>query len=85
MPPTSRRRTAPRNAWEKLRRSCVAGPKSIAVEIKSPEVTREGEAEVRVTFRQIYRSDSFSGSSNKMLDMVKIDGRWLIRQERAGG
>ncbi|MFZ1908020.1 MAG: tetratricopeptide repeat protein [Burkholderiales bacterium] len=75
----------PRNAWEKLRRSRVAGPKSIAVEIKSPEVTREGDAEARVTFRQIYRSDRFSGSSNKMLDMVKIDGRWLIRQERAGG
>ncbi|MGA7986628.1 MAG: tetratricopeptide repeat protein [Burkholderiales bacterium] len=75
----------PRSAWEKLRRSRVAGPKSIAVEIKSPEVTREGDAAARVTFHQIYRSDRFSGSSNKTLEMVKIDGRWLIRQEQAGG
>jgi tetratricopeptide (TPR) repeat protein len=74
----------PRSAWEKLRRSRVAGPKSIAVEIKSPEVTREGDAAARVTFHQIYRSDRFSGSSDKTLDMVKIDGRWLIRQERVG-
>ena len=75
----------PRSAWEKLRRSRVAGPKSIALEIKSPEVTREGDEAARVTFHQIYRSDRFSGSSNKTLEMVKIDGRWLIRQERVGG
>ena len=75
----------PRSAWEKLRRSRVAGPKSIAVEIKSPEVTREGDTAARVTFHQIYRSDRFSGSSSKTLDMVKIEGRWLIRQERVGG
>ena len=75
----------PRSAWEKLRRTRVAGPKSIAVVIKSPEVTREGDAAARVTFHQIYRSDRFSGSSDKTLDMVKIDGRWLIRQERVGG
>ncbi|MGA8006705.1 MAG: tetratricopeptide repeat protein [Burkholderiales bacterium] len=75
----------PRDAWENLRRSRVAGPKSIAVEIKSPKVTHEGDTAARVTFHQIYRSDRFSGSSVKTLDMVKIDGRWLIRQEQAGG
>lgn len=78
-------RGEPRSAWEKLRRSRVAGPKSITVEIKSPKVTREGDTAARVTFHQIYRSDRFSGASDKTLDMVKIDGRWLIRQERVGG
>ena len=74
-----------RSAWEKERRSRITGPKSIAVKIKSPKVTRESDTAARVTFHQIYRSDRFSGSSDKTLEMVKIDGRWLIRQERAGG
>ena len=78
-------RGEPRGAWENLRRSRVVGPKSITVEIRSPKVTREGDAAARVTFRQIYRSDRFSGSSDKTLEMVKIDGRWLIRQEQVGG
>lgn len=74
-----------RDAWEKMRRSRVAGPKSIAVEIRSPKVTLESDTSARVSFRQIYRSDRFSGSGDKTLAMVKIDGRWLIRQERIGG
>ncbi|HUJ85517.1 MAG TPA: tetratricopeptide repeat protein [Burkholderiales bacterium] len=75
----------PRSAWERLRRSRVTEPKSIAVEIKSPKVTRVSDTEARVSFRQIYRSDRFSGTSDKSLEMVKIDGRWLIRQEQVGG
>ncbi|MGH8745771.1 MAG: tetratricopeptide repeat protein [Burkholderiales bacterium] len=73
-----------RTAWEKLRRSRIAGPKSIAVEMKSPKVTLESDAAARVTFHQAYRSDRFSGTSDKTLEMVKIDGRWLIREERVG-
>jgi tetratricopeptide (TPR) repeat protein len=75
----------PRSAWEKQRRSRVTGPKSISVEIKSPKVTRESANRARVTFQQTYRSDRFSGSTDKTLEMVKIDGRWLIRQEKVGG
>lgn len=75
----------PRSEWEKLRRSRVTGPKSISVEIRSPKVTPEGDTAARVTFHQVYRSDRFSGSSAKTLEMVKVDGRWLIRQEQVGG
>jgi tetratricopeptide (TPR) repeat protein len=74
-----------RSAWEMQRRSRVAGPKLITVEIRSPKVTREGANRARVTFQQIYRSDRFSGSTEKTLEMVKSDGRWLIRQEQVGG
>jgi tetratricopeptide (TPR) repeat protein len=78
-------RGQPRSAWEQLRRSRVAAPKSIAVEINSPEVALESDTTARVTFRQVYRSDRFKGSSDKTLDMVKTGGRWLIQQERVGG
>ena len=75
----------PRSAWEKLRRSRVAGPKSIAVEIDTPTVAIQSDTTARVTFRQSDRSGHFKGRGNKTLDMVKIGGRWLIRQERVGG
>ena len=78
-------RGEPRSAWEKLRRSRVAGPKSIAVTIKAPKVALESDTAARVDFRQIYRSDRFSATGNKTLDMVKVGGRWLIRREQVGG
>ena len=78
-------RGEPRSAWEKLRRSRVAGPKSIAVTIKAPKVSLESDTAARVDFRQIYRSDRFSATGNKTLDMVKVGGRWLIRREQVGG
>ena len=76
---------ASRRAWEALRRSRIEGPKSIAVTINTPKVTLESDSEARVTFRQIYRSNRFSASSRKTLDMVKIGQNWLIQQEQVGG
>ena len=70
--------------WEKERRARIAAPKSISVAIASPKVTMQGPDEARVTFRQTYASDIFKGTSTKTLDMVKSDGRWLIREERSG-
>jgi hypothetical protein len=38
-----------------------------------------------VTFRQGYRSDVIkSTNTTKTLVLSKIDGRWLIQQERVG-
>jgi tetratricopeptide (TPR) repeat protein len=69
--------------WEKTRRSRITGAKSIAVGIDSPKVTLRSAQEASVSFRQTYRSDKLKSSSRKILDMVKTDGRWLIREEKA--
>ena len=37
-----------------------------------------------VTFRQDYRSDKLTSSNTKTLELVKADGRWQIREEKAG-
>ncbi len=71
-----------RAAWEKVRRERVTGPKTISVSISNPKVKIESATRATVTFHQVYESDRFNGSSNKTLEMVKADGRWLIRQER---
>jgi tetratricopeptide (TPR) repeat protein len=68
--------------WEKNRRSRIAAPKSIAVEVASPKVTMQGADRANVTFRQTYRSDVFKGTNTKTLVMTKTDGRWLIQEEK---
>jgi tetratricopeptide (TPR) repeat protein len=73
-----------RTDWEKSRRSRIDAPKSISVSIASPKVTMAGSDSARVTFRQTYRSDIFTGTSNKTLILVRADGRWQIREEKGG-
>ena len=73
-----------RPAWEKTRRERIAAPKSIEVKVDSPKVTLRGSNEASVTFRQDYRSDKLTSSNTKTLELVKTDGRWQIREEKAG-
>ena len=70
--------------WEKGRRSRIAAPKSIAVGVESAKVTMRNPQQASVSFRQTYRSDKLSTKSRKTLDLVKADGRWLIKEEKAG-
>ncbi len=74
----------PRAEWEKVRAQRVSAPKSITLTVESPKVSVVSNDQVKVAFRQSYRSDIVTASvSNKMLVMVKVDGRWQIQQENA--
>jgi tetratricopeptide (TPR) repeat protein len=72
--------------WEKARRQRITAPKSIAVSVDAPKVSAGADGQsASVTFRQGYRSDVIkSTSTTKTLVMAKVDGHWLIRQERVG-
>jgi len=70
--------------WEKGRRSRIAAPKSIAVGVESAKVTMRSPQQASVSFRQTYRSDKLSTKSRKTLELVKADGRWFIKEEKAG-
>ncbi len=74
----------PREAWEKTRRERISGAKSIEVGIDSPKVTMRSPDQASVSFRQTYRSDKLKSQNRKTLELVKADGRWLIREEKAG-
>jgi tetratricopeptide (TPR) repeat protein len=74
----------PRAAWESTRRARITGAKSIHVGVESPKVTMRGPEQASVSFRQTYRSDKLNSKSRKTLELVKADGRWLIREETAG-
>src|SRR5438477_8338586 len=73
-----------REEAEKSRRSRIAGAKSIQVAVDSAKVTMQGPEQASVSFRQTYRSDKLNTKSRKTLELVKADGRWLIREEKAG-
>jgi len=73
-----------RTAWETERAKRVSKPGSIQVGIDSLRVTPEGADRATAKFRQHYRSASLKTSSNKVLVLVRHDGKWLIQQERVG-
>jgi Flp pilus assembly protein TadD len=75
----------PRAAWEKARRQRISAPKSIVVTVDAPKVTHTADGRAQVTFRQGYRSDVIkTATATKTLVLARIDGRWLIEQERVG-
>ena len=71
-----------RGDWEKARKQRISAPKKIEVGIESPKVSISGDNSASVSFRQNYRSDVIKTSGTKTLVMVKMNGRWLIREER---
>jgi hypothetical protein len=42
------------------------------------------ENNATVSFKQVYRSDTFKLNSRKTLVMVRTEGRWVIQQELSG-
>lgn len=73
-----------RSAWEAERHKRIVKPGSIQVSVDSLKVTMEGADRATARFRQHYQSSSLKTSSNKVLLLVKRDGRWQIKQERVG-
>lgn len=74
----------PRAAWEAMRKQRISAPKRIEVSVEAPKVTMSGEARASVTFRQFYRSDQLKVTSVKTLALTRVNGKWLIQQERTG-
>jgi tetratricopeptide (TPR) repeat protein len=73
-----------RAAWEKNRKTRIGKPKSIHVAIESPRVTFSDASHASITFKQAYRSDALSTSTQKTIVLVRIGDKWLIQQERIG-
>lgn len=73
-----------RAAWEKIRQERISKPKLIEVTVTQPKVHFTDPTHARVSFRQSYRSDALKSQSSKILEMVKKEGKWLIKQERVG-
>jgi ketosteroid isomerase-like protein len=73
-----------RGEWETQRANRINKPGSIQVTFENLRLSGEGTDRAVAKFRQHYRSASIKTSSNKVLVLVKRDGKWLIQQERVG-
>lgn len=81
--PEFKGQAASRKAWEQDRRDRIATRKQITVELRDLQVRADGDR-ATAKFRQIYSSDTLSANSRKTLQLARVGGRWLIRQESVG-
>ena len=72
-----------RAAWESERAKRINKPGAIQVGHEKLSVTIEGD-KATARFRQHYKSAALKTGSNKVVVLVRRDGRWLIQQEKIG-
>ena len=70
-------------AWREDRRARIEARSRIKVELVDLRVTADGD-KATARFRQIYESDTLSTSGPKVLELVRDNGIWVIRQESVG-
>ena len=70
-----------RDAWENQRQQRISQAQGLHVEIRNLVVKPSGPDTVLAEFRQIYRSDTFSDATDKVLKFRKVNGQWLIVRE----
>ena len=73
-----------RSAWESERKSRIAKPRKIEVQVDSPKVRFDEKNRAVVSFRQQYKSGALDVTSMKTLVMIRNGDKWLIQQERVG-
>ncbi|TXG99337.1 MAG: tetratricopeptide repeat protein [Zoogloea sp.] len=74
-----------RKAWEEERTQRLTKPGAIEVDLENIKVVSVAGDRATVKLRQHYRSANLSTSSNKTLNLIHQDGKWVIQQERVGG
>ena len=74
-----------RKAWEEERNQRLTKPGDIEVNLENVKVVSVNGDRATVKLRQHYRSANLSTSSNKTLNLMLQDGKWVIVQERVGG
>ncbi len=69
--------------WAAERRARIVGKASISVKLDALEVSVNGD-KATARFREDYKAGSLTANSRKTLTLEKVNGKWLIAQERTG-
>ncbi len=72
-----------RAAWDAERQKRINKPGAFQVSVENLRISVDGDT-ATAKFRQHHRSATLKTSSNKVLQLGKRDGKWLILQERVG-
>ncbi|MDP3537671.1 MAG: TolC family outer membrane protein [Azonexus sp.] len=70
-----------REDWAQLRRSRISTRDSISIDIQDLNVRLDGPDRAFARFRQTYQSSAYRDTTQKTLEMIKADGKWLINRE----
>ncbi|NOQ52743.1 MAG: hypothetical protein GQ578_11085 [Desulfuromonadaceae bacterium] len=71
-----------RFAWENLRRSRLTHPKFIIVSLRDIKIDSVDSTSTRVNFIQSYKSNRYTDTVTKQLEMKKENGGWKILSEK---
>lgn len=71
-----------RDVWRERRKNSIYRPRYIEITLADPVVEMLADAQLLVTFKQSYTSDSYSDVVVKTLTMEKEDSGWKITKER---
>ncbi len=72
-----------RDDWNTLRRQRISQRDNISVTLEQIVVKMDGADRARAEFTQNYHSSVFSDRVFKVLEMVRMNGRWLIVRENS--
>lgn len=70
-----------REDWAQLRRSRISARGNINVDLQDVKVRMDGNERAFAEFRQVYQSKGFSDTTQKTLEMIRVNGKWLINRE----
>lgn len=70
-----------REDWAQLRRGRIATRDSINVDIQDLKIRLDGNDRAFAEFRQVYQSKGYNDTTQKTLEMIKVNGKWLINRE----
>ncbi len=71
-----------RSAWEKERHIRLRKPRFIKVTLTDMKINLHGKDYAEIKFSQSYQADTYSDKVKKEILMRKVEGKWLITQER---
>ncbi len=70
-----------REDWAQLRRSRISARGDINVDLQDVKVRMDGTDRAFAEFRQVYQSKGYSDTTQKTLEMIRLNGKWLINRE----
>ncbi len=79
--PTFKSGKSTKDQWLAQRQARVMKPGNISVQVEDLKITQARPDHAVATFRQVYRSSTFNDTSNKSLEWIRADGKWLIERE----
>lgn len=72
-----------REDWATLRRNRILPRGTITIEIEALNIRQTGDDQAVVQFEQQYRSREYADRVIKTLEMIRLDGKWLINREHS--